>query len=96
VDLEGTEHADDKIYRDSDSMLFRLVVSTVPKWRIFKLLRCLQVLNRFLDLEKNVYEDDNIDKGSDSMLFRPLYSKMPKWRTFRMLRSLQLLNRLVY
>jgi hypothetical protein len=96
VDLEDTEYADDKIYRDSDSMLFRLVVSTVPKWRIFKLLSCLQVLNRLLDLDENVYEGDNIDNGSDSMLFRLLYSKMPKWRTFKILRSLKLLNRLVY
>jgi hypothetical protein len=47
MDLNETVYGDSNIDIVSDSMLFRLVACTIPKWRTFKILRCVQVLNGF-------------------------------------------------
>jgi hypothetical protein len=52
---------DDNFKSDSDSMVFRLVASTIPKWRKFKLLRWVQILKLLVDLGKIVHEDCNIE-----------------------------------
>jgi hypothetical protein len=50
-------------------MLFYLVASTIPKWRTFKFLRCVQHLNGWLDLVEVMYEEVYIDNDSYTMLF---------------------------
>jgi hypothetical protein len=47
MDLNETVYGDSNTDSVSDSMLFRLVVCTIFKWRTFKILRCVQVLNGF-------------------------------------------------
>jgi hypothetical protein len=41
-------------------MLLNPVVSTISKWRTFKLLRRAQLLNRLVDLDEVLYGDDDI------------------------------------
>jgi hypothetical protein len=52
ANFDENVYEDDNIDSDSDSMLFRLVASTIPKWRTFKLLRRVQILNRLVDLDE--------------------------------------------
>jgi hypothetical protein len=44
-----------------DSILFIAVASTIPKWRMFKLLRWMQLLNRLVDLDDILYGGDGIE-----------------------------------
>jgi hypothetical protein len=46
----------DGIEDDLDSILFNAVASTIPKWRMIKLLRWVQLLNRLVDLDKSLLE----------------------------------------
>jgi hypothetical protein len=47
VDLDEGLYGD-----DIDSMLFNPVASVISKWRTFKLLRRVQLLNRLVDLDE--------------------------------------------
>jgi hypothetical protein len=60
VDLDEILYGSDYIEDNLDSMLFNAVASTVPKWRTFKLLRWVQVLNRLVDVDEILYEGDGI------------------------------------
>jgi hypothetical protein len=51
----------DDVEDDIDSILINLEASTIPKRRTFKLLRCVQLLNRFLDLDVILYGGDGIE-----------------------------------
>jgi hypothetical protein len=51
VDIEG----------DLDSILFNAVASTIPKWRTFKFLKWVQLLNRLVDLDEILYGGDDIE-----------------------------------
>jgi hypothetical protein len=42
--LYGGDDTEDGLY----SMLFNAVASNIPKWRTFKLLICVQLLNRLV------------------------------------------------
>jgi hypothetical protein len=44
-----------------DSILFNTVIQTIPKWRTFKPLRWVQLLNRLVDLDENMYGGDGIE-----------------------------------
>jgi hypothetical protein len=50
---------------DLDSMLFNPVASTVSKWRTFKLLRRLHLLNRLVDLDEILYCGNGIKGDLD-------------------------------
>jgi hypothetical protein len=45
VDLDEILYGDDDTEDDLDSMLFNPVASTITKWRTFKLLWWVQILN---------------------------------------------------
>jgi hypothetical protein len=61
VDLDEIVYGGDDIEDDLDFILFNAVALTVPKWRTFKLLRWLQLLNRLVDLDEIVYGGDDIE-----------------------------------
>jgi hypothetical protein len=50
----------DDIEGDFDATLLNAIVSTIPKWRMFKLLRCMQLLNWLMNLDEILYEGDGI------------------------------------
>jgi hypothetical protein len=60
VDLDEILYDGDDIEDGLDSILFNAVASTVPKWRTFKLLRWVQLLNRLVDLDEILYGGDGI------------------------------------
>jgi hypothetical protein len=45
VDLDEILYGGDDIEDDLDSILLNAVASTIPKWKKFKLLRWVQLLN---------------------------------------------------
>jgi hypothetical protein len=69
---------------DIDSVLFNPVASTIPKWRTFKLLSCVLLLNRPVDLHEILYRD-NTEGDLDSILLTPVASSISKWGTFKFL-----------
>jgi hypothetical protein len=58
VDLDEILYGSDDIEGDLDSILFNAVASTIPKWRTFKLLRWVQLLDRLVDLDEIFYGGD--------------------------------------
>jgi hypothetical protein len=52
VDFDKIVYRDDDIEDDLDSNLFNSVASTISKWRTFKLLRRVQLLNRLVELNE--------------------------------------------
>jgi hypothetical protein len=76
-------------------LLFNPVSSTIPKWRMFKYLRWVLLLNWLVDLNEILHGSDGIEYYFDNVLFNTVASTIPKWRTFKLLRCVQLLNRLV-
>jgi uncharacterized membrane protein len=44
-----------------DYILFNAVASTIPKWRTFKLMRWVQLLNRLMDLDEILHVGDGIE-----------------------------------
>jgi hypothetical protein len=61
VDLDEILYGGDGIEYYLDYRLFNPVASTIPKWRTFKLLRCVQLLNRLVDLDEILYGGDDIE-----------------------------------
>jgi hypothetical protein len=59
--LDEILYGGDDIEDDLDSILFNAVASTIPKWRTFKLLGWVQLLNRLVDLDKILYGGDAIE-----------------------------------
>jgi hypothetical protein len=51
VDLDKMLYGSNDIEDDLDSILFNPVASTISKWRMFKLLRRVYLLNRLVDLD---------------------------------------------
>jgi hypothetical protein len=62
----------DDVEDDIDSMPLNLVASTIQKWRMFKLLRCAQLLNRLVDLDEILYGGDGVEYYLDYILFNPV------------------------
>jgi hypothetical protein len=60
VDLDENLYGGDDIKDDLDSILIIAVASTIPKWRMFKLLRWVQLLNWLVDLGEIFYGGDGI------------------------------------
>jgi hypothetical protein len=52
VDLDEIMCGGDGIEYYLDHILFNPVALTIPKWRAFKLLRWVQILNRLVDLDE--------------------------------------------
>jgi hypothetical protein len=55
VDLNDILYGADDIEDDLDSILLNSVASTISKWRAFKVLRWVQILNRLVDLDETVW-----------------------------------------
>jgi hypothetical protein len=68
VDLEEILYGGDEVEDDIDTILLNLVASTIPKWRTFKLLMWVQLLNRLVDLDEILYEGDAIEYFVQSCL----------------------------
>jgi hypothetical protein len=51
----------DEILYGGDDILFNSVASTIPKWRTFKLLRWVLLLNRLVDLDEILYGGDDAE-----------------------------------
>jgi hypothetical protein len=74
---------------------FNLVASVIPKWRTFKLLRWVLLLNRMVDFYKILYGGDDIEDDLDSILLNLIPPNIPEWRRFEFLRYVRLLKWLV-
>jgi hypothetical protein len=61
VDLDEILYGGDYVEDDIDFILLNLVVSIIPKWRKFKLLMWVQLLNRLVDMDEILYEGDGIE-----------------------------------
>jgi hypothetical protein len=81
-------NTDDDVEGDLDTILLNPVVSTIRKWRTFKQLRWLQLLNRLVDLDEIYNGGDDIEYNLDSVIFNVIFSIIPKWLTFKLLRWL--------
>jgi hypothetical protein len=55
VDLDKILNGNYDIEDDLDSMLFNPVASNISKWRTFKLLRRVHLLNRSVDMDEILY-----------------------------------------
>jgi hypothetical protein len=65
VDLDETLYGNDGIEYYFDYVLFKPVALTVPKWRTFKLLRWMLLLNRLVDFDQILYESDDVEDNVD-------------------------------
>jgi hypothetical protein len=65
VDLDGILCGDDDIKDDLDSTQFNPVSSINSKWRTFKLLRKVHLLNRLVDLDEILYGGNGIKDDLD-------------------------------
>jgi hypothetical protein len=61
VDLDKILCGGDDIEDDLLSILFSAVASIIPKWRMFKLLRWVQLLSRLVELDEMLYGGDGIE-----------------------------------
>jgi hypothetical protein len=61
VNLDEVMYGGDDIEDDLYFIIFNAVALTIPKWRAFKLLRCVQLLNRLVDLDEILYGGDGIE-----------------------------------
>jgi hypothetical protein len=61
MDLAKILYAGDDIEGWLYFILFNAVASTIPKWRMLKLLRCVQLWNRLVDLDEILYGADGIE-----------------------------------
>jgi hypothetical protein len=61
VDLDEILYGGDDIEDDLDLIPFSYIASAIPKWRTFKLLRWVQLLNWFVDLDEILYGGDGIE-----------------------------------
>jgi hypothetical protein len=58
MDMDDILYGEDGIEGDLDSILLTPVVSAIPKWRTFILLRWVLLLNCLVDLDEILYGDD--------------------------------------
>jgi hypothetical protein len=65
MDLDEILYGGDDIEDDLDFMLFSPVASTISKWRTFKLLRRVHLLNRLVDLDEILYFGNGIKGDLD-------------------------------
>jgi hypothetical protein len=65
VALDEILYADDNIEDDRNSMLFNPIASTISKWRKFKLLRRVHLLNQLVDLNEILYCGNGIKGDFD-------------------------------
>jgi hypothetical protein len=68
VHLDDILYVGDGIAYYLDYIIFNLVASTIPKWRMFKLLRCMLHLNRLVDLDEILCGGYDIEDDIDSIL----------------------------
>jgi hypothetical protein len=65
VDFHEILYGEYDIEDDLESMLFSPVASTILKWRTFKILRRVHVLNRLVDLDEILYCGNSIEGDLD-------------------------------
>jgi hypothetical protein len=89
VDLDENLYGGDGIEYYLDHILFNPAALTIPKWRTFKLVRWVLLLNRLVDLDEILYGGDDVEDDIDSILLNLVASTIPKRRTFKLLRWCQ-------
>jgi hypothetical protein len=67
VGLDEIMYGGDGIDYYLDHILFKPVALTIPKWRTFKHLMCVLLLNRLVDLDEILYADNDIKGNLDSI-----------------------------
>jgi hypothetical protein len=77
VDLVEILYGGDGIEYYLDCILFNSVVSTISKWRTFKLMRCVQILNSLVDLDEILHGSDDIERNLDAILPNLVASTIP-------------------
>jgi hypothetical protein len=65
------------------------VTMITPKWRTFKLLKWVHLLNRSVELDEILYGGDAIEDDLNAIFYNPVHSIIPKWRMFKLLRWVQ-------
>jgi hypothetical protein len=65
MDLDKILYGGDSTEYYLDSILFNSAASTMPKWRTFKFLRWVQLLNQLVDLDGILYGGDDIEGDVD-------------------------------
>jgi hypothetical protein len=85
VDLEEVLYRHDGIEYYLNYILFNPIASTIQKWRTFKLLKWVLLLNRLVDLVKILYEGDDVEGDLDSILLNHIASTILKWWMFKLL-----------
>jgi hypothetical protein len=61
VDLDEMMYGGDDIKYYFDHIQFNPVASIIPKFRMFELLRWVQLLNRLVDLDEILYGGDGFE-----------------------------------
>jgi hypothetical protein len=62
------------------------VTSITTKWRTFKRMRWVHLLNRLVELDEILCGGDAIEDDLDAIFSNAIPSTIPKWRTFKLLR----------
>jgi hypothetical protein len=65
VDLDEISYEVDAIEDDLYAILLSTVALTIQKWRMFKLLRWVQIFKGFVDLNKILHAGDDIEGDVD-------------------------------
>jgi hypothetical protein len=66
MDLDEILYGHDDIEDELESILLNSVASTISKWRTFKLLRMVQLLNRLVDLDEILFCGNGIKGDLDN------------------------------
>jgi hypothetical protein len=74
VDLDEIVYRGDDIEDDLESILLNPVASTISKWRTFKFLRLVKLLDRLVDLDEILYGGDGIEYYLGYILFNLIAS----------------------
>jgi hypothetical protein len=61
VDLDEILYGGEGIEYYLDYIILNTVASTIPKWRTFKLLRWVLLLNQLVELDEILYGGDGIE-----------------------------------
>jgi hypothetical protein len=86
VDLDEILYGSDGIEYYLDYISLNPVASTIPKWRTFKLMRWVLLLNRLVDLDEILFGGDDVEDDIDSILLNLVASTIPRRRMFKFLR----------
>jgi hypothetical protein len=71
VNLDEMLYGGGDIEGDFVAIFFNLIVSTIPKWWMPKLLMWVHLLNKWVDFDAILYIDDGIEGDLDAIFLIP-------------------------